>query len=414
MHVFEFSYLKEKPYRREYCGKMLITASALQQHINNEQTRQSKSAGSSVSFKYKEYKEFLMDVFDNERYRCQYCGRMFKSELELQDHINKEHSGQNNGVESDGLFKYEKTLMGVFDDEVYKCTYCGMLLKSERELREHIKEWHPNKTGAGSVGSFKYEKNLMGVFDDEVYKCTYCGMLLKSERELREHIKEWHPNKTGAGSDGSFKYEKNLMGVFDDEVYKCTYCGMLLKSERELREHIKEWHPNKTGAGSDGSFKYEKNLMGVFDDEVYKCTYCGMLLKSERELREHIKQWHPNKTGSGSDGSFKYEEYGITRSEPFNVDHSIILYDSTFCEMFAIFEKLGTVFENFKELKSQNKPEEECFRILKKSKNEEDIKGQGAKNKQSNEAKQKQDPAGDQKVFSASADKNPEIGKSLH
>ncbi|XP_067141822.1 zinc finger protein 57-like [Centruroides vittatus] len=292
MHVFEFRNLKGVSYRCEYCGRTFNTQSALQQHINKEHTRRSNSAGPSVSFKYKKYEEFLMDLFHNERNRCQYCGKMFKSELELQDHIKNEHSSQSNGASSDVSFKYVKNFMGVFDNERNRCQYCGRMFKSELELQNHINKEHSGQSNtAGSSVSFKDEE-----------------------------------------------YKEFLMDVFDNERNRCQYCGRMFKSELELQDHIKKEHSGQSnGAGSDRSFKYEKNLMGVFDDEVYKCTYCGMLLKSETELREHIKQWHPNKTGSGSDGSFKYEEYGITRSEPFNVDHSIILYDSTFCVRVEIF-----------------------------------------------------------------------------
>ncbi|XP_067118297.1 zinc finger protein 59-like [Centruroides vittatus] len=223
MHIFEFSYLKEKPYRREYCGKMFNTASALQPHINNEQTHRSNSAGPSVSFKYEKYEELLMDLFDNERNRCQYCGRMFRSELELQEHIKKEHSGQSNTAGSSVSFKYEEYeefLMDVFDNERNRCQYCGRMFRSELELQEHIKKEHSGQSNtAGSSVSFKYEEYeefLMDVFDNERNRCQYCGRMFRSELELQEHIKKEHSGQSnGAGSDGSFKYEKNLMGCLN-------------------------------------------------------------------------------------------------------------------------------------------------------------------------------------------------------
>ncbi|XP_067141818.1 zinc finger protein Gfi-1b-like [Centruroides vittatus] len=161
MHVFEFSYLKEKPYGSEYCGRTFNTASALQQYINKEHSRRSNDAGSGGSLKYKEY---LIEGFDPMRYKCQYCGRLFKTESEVRDHIEQDHKNEEYGDESDRSFKYEKYLISVFNNQQYRCQYCGKTFKSEIELGNHIIKEHSGHNANIAAGCLKqnqrYETTL--------------------------------------------------------------------------------------------------------------------------------------------------------------------------------------------------------------------------------------------------------------
>ncbi|XP_023211565.1 zinc finger protein 708-like isoform X2 [Centruroides sculpturatus] len=202
---------------------------------------------------------------------------------------------------------------------------------------------------------------------------------------------------------------RNLRNV----PYRCEWCGKTFNTESELQQHINKEHKRQSnGAGSGETSKYEVYLMDVFDDVVYKCRYCGMEFKTESDLADHIKEWHtPITNGAGSDGSFKYNKHWTTCGEPFNADQNIPLSDSTSCEMFLIFEKLRTYFEKSEELKSETKTDKECFKILRKSKYEKDIKDQGPENKQNNESDKKQDPARHQKCSPASAEKQFSIEK---
>ncbi|XP_023211559.1 zinc finger protein 724-like [Centruroides sculpturatus] len=201
-----------------------------------------------------------------------------------------------------------------------------------------------------------------------------------------------------------FRNLRNLRNV----PYRCEWCGETFNTESALQEHINKEHTRENnGADTGGSFKYEEYSMDVFDDMRHKCQYCGLTFKTESELQEHINRYHSGRSnGAGSKGSFKYEKYGRTCGEPFNVDQSIILSDSTSCELFSIFEHLQTFLEKTEELKSEKKTAEKCFKILKKSKDEKDIKGQGPKRKQNNEAEQQHNPASHQEFSPASAEKN--------
>ncbi|XP_023211563.1 zinc finger protein 37-like [Centruroides sculpturatus] len=192
-----------------------------------------------------------------------------------------------------------------------------------------------------------------------------------------------------------------------DDSYRCELCGQKFNTQSALQQHINKAHtPRSNGAGSSETFKNEENLINVLNDLRYKCRYCGRSFKTESELADHIKTWHTHRgSNAGSNGSFKYEKYGTTCGELFKVDQNIILSDCTSCEMFLIFEQLQRYLEKSIELKSVKKTYEECFKILKKSKGEEDIKGQSPENKQNNEAEQKQDSAGHQEFSPASAEK---------
>ncbi|XP_023212383.1 zinc finger protein 675-like isoform X3 [Centruroides sculpturatus] len=196
-----------------------------------------------------------------------------------------------------------------------------------------------------------------------------------------------------------------------DDSYRCELCGKTFNTESELQQHINKEHKLRSnGAGFGETFKYEEYLMNVFLDVVYKCRYCGMTFKTESDLEDHIKQWHtPMPNGDGLGGSFKYNKHGTTCGESFNVDQNIPLSDSTSCEMFSIFEQLRTILEKFKKLNLVKKTYEECFKFLKKSKGEEDIKDQDLNNKQYDEAEQKQDPAGHQEFSPASEEKNLQL-----
>ncbi|XP_023211560.1 putative zinc finger protein 730 [Centruroides sculpturatus] len=105
MHVLEFRNLRDDSYRCELCGQKFNTQSALQQHINKAHTPRNNADGSNETFKYEEY---LMNVFNFVRYKCQYCGLLFITESDLEKPIKEFHTVVSNGAGSGGSFKYKK------------------------------------------------------------------------------------------------------------------------------------------------------------------------------------------------------------------------------------------------------------------------------------------------------------------
>ncbi|XP_023220128.1 uncharacterized protein LOC111622049 [Centruroides sculpturatus] len=150
-----------------------------------------------------------------------------------------------------------------------------------------------------------------------------------------------------------------------------------------------------------------------FPDNEYRCRYCGLVFDSLVSLNNHINKTHKRRyNDSRSSGSFKREECGIIYEELFNVDKCIILPNSSFDEISAIFAKLQMDLEKSEELKSENKTEKNFFKVSTKIKNKDEIKVEGPEKNEKNATEEKQDPAELQDFFLEIEDRKPEINKS--
>jgi uncharacterized C2H2 Zn-finger protein len=156
-----------------------------------------------------------------------------------------------------------KSIDGNKKNEECRCKRCGKVCKTERLLRDHIKENHNNTT----------------------IPCTECTAKFTVRHALRQHMSTVHN-------------EKELMANYTDVVsYKCNVCEKLYESRRDLTSHINKDHIDVDCTKCLTTFKswddvYKHANMCSELTPVIKCNNCNRELLNKSALRSHKTECH--------------------------------------------------------------------------------------------------------------------------
>ena len=92
-------------------------------------------------------------------YVCDKCKKVFKSQADLNNHIQEDHR-----------------------PDLFKCTMCSKQLTSKNKLSQHMNSKHPQNPPIGHSQWPQHKNN------SNDYSCTQCGSGFESLNELKEHI----------------------------------------------------------------------------------------------------------------------------------------------------------------------------------------------------------------------------------
>ncbi|KAJ8276641.1 hypothetical protein COCON_G00083930 [Conger conger] len=163
----------------------------------------------------------------------------------------------------------------------------------------------PGGTTKGQVeespDSKRHSVGPTGELASQVFACSHCPFVHKEEENLRQHIKEAHPeehsrtldrnplppdrtdrhpsillSRTGKPGNyncflcaGSFRYPsllKNHMQIHKGEpLHLCVHCGKSFQLESQLAEHLQSCH----------------------GEQLYSCALCGKTFASQSDLKRH-------------------------------------------------------------------------------------------------------------------------------
>ena len=191
-------------------------------------------------------------------HKCKTCEKGFKDKGNLKQHEATHKSDRPHKCEVCGqCFTFKRNMLRHAEihaqtskplpnqNTIYKCDFCDKLFTSEVSLLDHNKEEHPNDTANVNNVVFKcYHRNCDRVFPSEKvfqshyelvheekeeskehgpYSCQYCGVQFINIKTLRQH------SKTSHSSVGTFK---------------CALCNKGFKNECDLKSHMKD-HTDK-------------------------------------------------------------------------------------------------------------------------------------------------------------------------
>ena len=221
------------------------------------------------------------EVLD-EALMCEECGNLFGDKITLRNHLNFEHSKQ-----QDSALTSDKT--------THKCEDCGFRTQMAADLFHHtIYEHNPDE----ATGIFKKikpvdpaviyllaEQNL--ALGEEVKKlrthvkrlmekpksdtsvmCNKCQDTLTYPTRLQEHLRKEHSCMT---CKKSFKTEKEKK--FQKIVYPCSKCKKSYHTMEGLKNHQETIHTD------------------IKDD--LKCTECPFTDNNENSVVKHMEYSHP-------------------------------------------------------------------------------------------------------------------------
>ena len=152
----------------------------------------------------------------------------------------------------------------------FKCSDCGLLLKSRECLALHINAKHTQKLS---------------------YPCNVCGKVFYAPSSRFCHMRRVHASL--------------------DQKFHCSYCDKVFSFHYELRNHMKMWHRQKLIQRSDGIETNETEDGTVSPNEGRSqqpspnpsneqepiieqkmCNYCDKTFEHHYELCKHMKMVH--------------------------------------------------------------------------------------------------------------------------
>lgn len=228
--------------------------------------------------------------------RCEFCGKMCKSESERKKHIKKEH---------------------------YECEYCKKIFKSEQEKQNHIRAIHRCKVCGNNY------KLLASHMKKHPY-CEVCNKYFLTKEEYNKQHLEPHPTCKYCGEQQLSDIELithienhkcpvclDYFHLLDEHLKShpiCKLCGKLVYDEEKLEDHLREDHQcdvcgkqfvdkTKLIQHRNTHFKFNCSVCGMkFINESglnehlkthLKCSFCSRHFKNESDLVNHLDDQHP-------------------------------------------------------------------------------------------------------------------------
>ena len=191
----------EKPFVCEICSFSSKLKWGLLRHIRHVHADQS---GLKKCEKCKTL--FIESEFDDHTcvmFSCEICGREFGNQKYLRDHVDKHH--------------YKKDLSS--------CEICGKLVKIGG-MKRHIESYH---------------------MPDLKIPCHICGKKLRSENQLKEHIRHHSKEKELCTicNKKVHQLKRHMISVHtrdEDKRYQCEDCGKGFEFKHNLKHHRMNMH----------------------------------------------------------------------------------------------------------------------------------------------------------------------------
>lgn len=213
------------------------------------------------------------------------CGKTYKEEKHLAQHVNDTHIGIRN----------------------YTCDVddCKAAFSTATRLRRHLSTVHTKDKGLACTGyppcaaSFRKKSSLeRHIRKDHLglppYLCSepYCGMAYDSAGALRNHKNRDHGepkyfcdvcNQDGTGRPVGFAIKSQLQNHMRKEHLKCVFCDFTSSSKHDLAKHVEMQHTIEADAQEPPKVK-----------ERFHCDWegCRRVFTKKSNLNVHVRSAH--------------------------------------------------------------------------------------------------------------------------
>ncbi|XP_058444475.1 zinc finger protein 675-like [Malaya genurostris] len=198
------------------------------------------------------------------KYKCNRCPKVFVRELKFRQHM-KDHED--------------------CDNEKIKCEDCGKMFKSHHILYMHVRKKHREPQFVCDIcakafhlqSEFKRHKIQHEDPDQLKMQCQHCLRWFKNREYWRAHVRlhvvgEVECELCGRISPNRRAHRAHVKNAHGARNKKCTWCGKCFNKDINLREHIASRH---TG------------------DMLYTCSFCPKTFNSNANMHSHRKKMHP-------------------------------------------------------------------------------------------------------------------------
>ncbi|XP_049534062.1 zinc finger protein 28-like [Anopheles darlingi] len=199
-------------------------------------------------------------------YGCEQCGKMFKCETNLKNHIDRVHGVKdvccdicNKSFNRKALGAHKRS---AHNDEMYMCEHCPKMFKTRSGLESHKGE---------------HDANLR-----KSVKCELCGKEMRRGASMAKHMKTIHSQEDPVKCDLCDKVfrtsfhmlrhrQNTCAATINSRPYKCEVCGKGFAMKLTMTEHMTT-HTRTS---------------------LYQCAFCFKTFGYISNLYKHRKKAHP-------------------------------------------------------------------------------------------------------------------------
>ncbi|XP_075214216.1 uncharacterized protein LOC142320399 [Lycorma delicatula] len=268
------NYKQVMEFKCNYCGKMFKSKNGLTEHIDahiNERRFVCSICGKSFNRKRSLKSHIEIHISSEKIYSCSYCPKSFTKKAYLRIHL-KIHS----------------------DGRTFTCNYCQKSFKQKGYLMAHVRKIHTTlkkyvckyliKENSKDIKEFKCEKkfktehglmeHINGHINEKSYNCKFCEKSFSSKQTLREHV-----------------------NTHDDseKVFKCSYCQKSFTQKKYLRVHLRIHTTKKIFYCRFCPQSFEEKICLTthlkkihYDEKKFTCKFCQKRFNSKRYLLKHF------------------------------------------------------------------------------------------------------------------------------
>ncbi|XP_032524556.2 zinc finger protein 354C-like isoform X1 [Danaus plexippus] len=240
-------------------------------------------------------KEHMKEEHGVDLFVCKICQAIIEDEQEYNNHL-QTHTGIHTCAICNMVFKKRNTIIKHFkwheemktksqSDGLHICEYCGLMLVSEDDLKDHKEKKHVKK-----------------------YTCYYCGKMYKGELSFETHIK-----KHEANNDSNRNAVKVKQETKKKRKYTCPTCNRDFVDERALLWH-ERLHTNERpyvcevcGRGFVSLNRRNQHSVCAHTAPARRCPLCPALFHLRSMVNTHVKKVHL-KTHKRRNRTSKYQK----------------------------------------------------------------------------------------------------------
>ena len=217
--------------------------------LNNKINKSKKQMGQDISTSY--------DA-QNRPFRCDICGKIYKSQSSLTSHISFVHEGR----------------------KPFGCDFCSKKYTSKDGLQYHVTIEHElKKLGIDHTNITEHSENpkVAEILRKRAHapKKSVCKICGKEVYGKAKHFKEFHCDKNG--------------------IIKCPHCDMTFLKYNKAYSHVMRNHekaPCSICGGMIGKQLMTYHMQSKHNinppEKKFKCEYCGKAFIAQNMLSDHI------------------------------------------------------------------------------------------------------------------------------
>ena len=249
-------------------------------------------------------------------FRCIFCDRDFKTELEMNDHDTNNHKLNDNYrcISCDHVSSEKRDIVQHFLIEhknkmLFNCSKCSAILMSYKEAVVHMNNDHGliiNKITCPiciteiTDGSIQIKTHMAREHGFGNFLCKICDKKYIDERALEVHNKLNHGSEKISRCAICFKFmAKSLLKKHKEEHetsgrnVPCPECYKLFYGNRDMYRH--KWRAHRLvfhkcdQCDYQTKYKYQlpRHLSTHSSDQPFACDECGTRCKSAATLKSH-------------------------------------------------------------------------------------------------------------------------------